>query len=243
MYSVRIGLIYMTAAQLKIIAIICMIIDHIGVFIFKDVIIFRYIGRIAFILFAFTVSESCRHTGSMEKYILRLLMLALISEIPYDLVHGYPINPFYKVNTVYTLMFAALAVYIFKKTAGKRLYILMPLAAVPCVLAGIMKSDYGHWGAAYIFILYLCKNKKQLITASVIMICLHFYQSLYLALKGHINRGTPLILWSILALVFIWLYNGEAGKGCKHLFYAVYPLHFAVFYFLLHISTAINWQC
>ncbi len=75
-----------SAFQLKSIALICMVIDHVGVLLFNNrIIILNCIGRIAFPIYAFLIAEGCRHTQDRIRYLLRLGVFALISEIPFDI--------------------------------------------------------------------------------------------------------------------------------------------------------------
>ena len=75
----------LTTFLMKWIAVLTMITDHVGRMFFPDVHIFNIIGRIAFPLFAFLLIEGFVHTGNLKKYMLRMLIFACISEIPYDL--------------------------------------------------------------------------------------------------------------------------------------------------------------
>ncbi|MCK8060804.1 MULTISPECIES: TraX family protein [unclassified Fusibacter] len=68
---------------LKLIAIITMLIDHIGYLFFPQIRLFRTIGRIAFPIFAFQLAVGYKHTSSLPKYSLRLFGFALISYLPY----------------------------------------------------------------------------------------------------------------------------------------------------------------
>lgn len=52
----------MNRNQLKIIACISMLIDHIGYVLFPDVTVLRLIGRIAMPIFAFFIGEGCLYT-------------------------------------------------------------------------------------------------------------------------------------------------------------------------------------
>ena len=108
----------MTTFTIKVIAIISMLIDHTGaVFNLHDG--FRIVGRIAFPLFVFLISEGCKHTKSYEKYLLRLGLFALISQIPFDLAFsqrwGYQIHIdfFNRTNIFYTLWLGVVCAYLF----------------------------------------------------------------------------------------------------------------------------------
>lgn len=80
----------LSAYQLKVIALSCMVIDHIGVILLNHRIdMLNYIGRIAFPIYAFLVAKGCRHTQNRKQYLLRLGIFALISEIPFDFAFYY----------------------------------------------------------------------------------------------------------------------------------------------------------
>ncbi len=103
----------MTSFALKIIALITMFIDHSGYAIMGHFSFFNYIGRIAFPIFAFQISEGYKHTKNLNKYFLRLGLFALVSQIPFSLFslkyHG---NPF-GLNVFFTLFLGLLAIYLY----------------------------------------------------------------------------------------------------------------------------------
>ena len=107
----------MTSFVLKIIAMITMIIDHSGdVFnplLHEKSLIFNAIGRIAFPLFAFMVVEGYTHTSNIKKYLLRLFIFALISEIPfYILVVNILHADKFAMDVLFTFVFGILALLI-----------------------------------------------------------------------------------------------------------------------------------
>ena len=75
----------LTSFQLKCIAVVTMVIDHIGAILYPGDLIFRYIGRIAFPIFCFLLVEGFFHTHDRIQYMIRLGIFAILSEIPYDL--------------------------------------------------------------------------------------------------------------------------------------------------------------
>ena len=70
---------------LKVLALITMIIDHYGAIFQNDIITFRIIGRLAFPIYCFLLVEGYLHTSDVKQYAKRLLLFALISEMPFDL--------------------------------------------------------------------------------------------------------------------------------------------------------------
>ena len=85
----------MTAFVIKIIASICMLLDHIGVVfgtqmaeLYSWPVIFKSIGRIAFPIYAYMIAQGCKHTKNINKYLFRLGIFALISVMIIFLYNG-----------------------------------------------------------------------------------------------------------------------------------------------------------
>lgn len=112
----------LTGYHLKLIALITMLIDHIGAVLFPQIALLRIIGRVSFPLYAFLAAEGCRYSRDRGRYALRLGIFALVSEIPYDLaLHPeflergqIGMNFLFQTNILYTLFFAAAGIHIFE---------------------------------------------------------------------------------------------------------------------------------
>lgn len=112
----------LTAFHLKLIALLTMVIDHVGaVFPFPALVnsLMRGIGRMAFPIYAFLIAEGCRYTRSREKYLLRLGVFALISELPFDAaffggIIRFGWNFFQLTNVFYTMFFAVACIHIWE---------------------------------------------------------------------------------------------------------------------------------
>ena len=99
----------LSGSTLKVIAILAMTVDHIGAFLFPDILWLRYIGRLTFPIMGFFVYEGWRHTRNIRRYGLRLLLFAAVSEIPFNLIHaGGLIAPHHQ-NNGFTLLLGLLA--------------------------------------------------------------------------------------------------------------------------------------
>ena len=104
-----------TSYQLKWIAIVTMVIDHMGAILYPTEMAFRYIGRISFPIFCFLLIEGFFHTRNIFKYMARLGAFALISEIPYDLAFKGKVLEFTHQNVFFTLFLGVLMMYVLEK--------------------------------------------------------------------------------------------------------------------------------
>jgi len=110
----------MDAFTLKIIAMITMLIDHTGHLIFGDFSYFNYIGRLAFPIFAFQISQGYIHTKDFKKYAFRLAVFALIAQIPFMLFISIITGAFFTwyLNIFFTLLLGLLAILAYDKLSG-----------------------------------------------------------------------------------------------------------------------------
>ncbi len=236
----------MSSFILKIFAIISMFFDHCGYVLFKAVSPFNYIGRIAFPIFAFQITEGYIHTSNFKKYCIRLFVFALISQIPYSLFLSQFSNNFYVLNIFFTLLFGLICIYVYDiinksnifsniKTGNSlRKCLGICLATTIGILGNIANVDYGFWGIAVIFIFHLFKNDKIAMVISFITACIIKYGIEIIKCGFNINY-IFLCVFTMLSIVFILLYNKKQGKKAKYLFYAFYPAHLLIFYFLFNI--------
>lgn len=237
----------MTSFILKIIAMITMTIDHLGNSIFKHTTFMNVIGRIAFPIFAFQLTEGYAHTKNLKKYFLRLFLFALISQIPFMLFTSL-FSKDLTLNIFFTLFFGLLAIFIydkicscsfcFSKVEKLNFCIKQFIAIFPAILIGILAQvgnfDYGFWGIAIIFLFYLFRNDKTLMILSFIVACILKY-SLTIWLYGYHYLYLFLCLGTMLPIIFICLYNKKQGKKVKYLLYFFYPVHLFILYIVFGV--------
>ena len=214
--------------QLKILAAITMTIDHIGVYLLPQFSFLRIIGRLAFPVFAFAIAEGCTYTKNRKKYLLKILILALIFQLVY----------FFAMHSLYQCIFVTFALSIsniFAIDKAKKEPKYIPLAIgvfaltvfltvfMPKILPGF-KIDYRFFGTMLPVMVYFGRNKWE--------------KLLLLALGLLMLSGTGAgIQWYSLATVpIIALYNGKRGKlHMKNFFYIYYPTHLVVIHFIRFI--------
>ena len=231
----------MTAFSLKMIALTSMLIDHFA-HVFGGrlvelalVPVMRAVGRLAFPIFVYFIGEGFRRTSDVKKYLMRLGVFALISEIPFDLAinnaRTYPAQPivwleFSSQNIFFTLFLGLLAAYIHNlgsRDNSSRLLLLLPL---PFVLGHIMQVDYGVIGVALVFFCSIVECRWHRL--GVVLVG---GLAVYLPLGG--SFAVMLIIGHIFALALLSLYNGVQGPRLKWLFYTFYPLHLLALFGLL----------
>ena len=219
--------------DLKLIAIITMTIDHIGVVFgtpFYNLL--RAVGRLSFPIFAFLLTEGYVHTKSFSKYFLRLLVLALISEVIYDYVFFGSFIYRGANNIFFTLALGLLTLFLLDKSKGliKRyfkdkvdLFIILPITyLLIIVIMGLMGEflnvSYGMLGILVISFFYLFKTNFPLVVISVTL--------------STLILGEGMQYFSLFSLILIYFYNQKLGMKCKLFFYLYYPLHILVLGFI-----------
>lgn len=209
---------------LKIIAVVTMLIDHSGYVIFNGFSFMNYIGRLSFPIFAFLITEGYIHTRDLKKYFYRLLIFAIISQIPYTLL--FPDG--FIINILFTLALGLLALTVYDKLKNKFLGILFVLFSA--ALAQLLHFDYGWFGIITIFIFYIFKNKK--ICMNIFFVVISFWYYFYYFLKTTAIEYLIIFICCTLSLIPINLYNGKKGKNIKYFLYLFYPLHLIVLYII-----------
>ena len=219
----------LSSNQLKVIALIAMTLDHLGVQIFCDVLILRIIGRIAFPVFAYMISEGCRFTKNRRKYLLGIFFVAFLCQMVYFIF----LKSLYQCIFV-TFTLAIIGIYIIDYAKNKRdtKYIALAFCYVFLIyllaeiLPDVLKNtdfyiDYGFFGICLPMLIYFANGKNQkvmMLAVGLILLSLKF---------GGIQW------FSLISVIFISLYNGKRGKmNMKYMFYIYYPLHLMVIYLI-----------
>ena len=132
-HSSQSGTFDISAAMLHIIAMTFMLMDHLWATLLPAQDWLTCVGRLAFPIFAFMAVEGYFHTHSFKKYILRLLLFAVLSEIPFDLMYGGTwFYPFHQ-NVIWTLLIGLFGIHLMEKVRKKqKLWIFLPTAVLKC---------------------------------------------------------------------------------------------------------------
>lgn len=224
-----------SANALKLFAMACMLLDHMWATVISGNLWMNCVGRLAFPIFAFQLVEGALHTSDRRKYALRLLIFALVSEIPFNFVIGGSwLFPFYQ-NVMWTLLLGLWAVTSIedarKDPANNSIARAVLVTFVSLVLGAVCMTDYGMHGVLTVLVFYFFRNFRGAWLCQLgALIIINAYM-----LKGQtIPIGSfelPIQAFAVLALIPICLYNGRKGKGGKvmqYIGYAFYPVHLAV---------------
>ncbi len=234
-------------AQLKIFAMVCMLLDHIGVVLVipltlisrlsaTDVFftasqwetvyyVLRCVGRIAFPIFAFLIVEGFTHTRSRLKYLCNLGVFALLSEVPFDLALFGNAFTVYSQNVFFTLAFGLIALMLMEYISKQSRLKAYPQVAehILTIVAVVLIALFSEW------------FRTDYGGIGVITICI-LYQCRQTKVTGAFISWIVLSLYNwleICSLPFVLLvkhYNGQRGRQNKILFYAFYPLHLLILY-------------
>ncbi len=173
--------------------------------------------RASFVIFAFLLAEGMRHTGSRERYLIRLFAFALISEIPFDLFSFGTLLEFSKQNVFFELTAAGLGIYLMDRY--QEWYIRILIGVSTAALATVIRADYAYMGVLLVFVFYYLSDRKTamyIAAALILFLC---------ALPSGIKEAL-IQLCGILGLVPIALYDGTRGRHLPSLvYYWIYPVH------------------
>ncbi|MEK4663840.1 TraX family protein [Priestia sp. FSL H7-0729] len=195
------------------IAMITMLIDHIGAVFFPHIIELRIIGRIAFPIYAFAVYIGYKHTRDVQKYIWRLFWIAIISQVPFMAAFNH-----YSLNVVWTLWSALLVLFVIDKLPSR-------LLGIPIVIGAgwfmeISQMDYGMYGLLLV-LLFRYFQGPVLVVAHVVL------NALYLLL-----HNSSVQMYSVMATAGIaiaqYYQAGFRMKGPRWVWRYFYPAHLAI---------------
>lgn len=223
---------FLSGTSLKIFALFCMTIDHIGSRLLPAddplYLPFRIVGRLSFPIFAYMIAEGCRYTRHKLKYFSGVMGLGVICQIFY-IIYDKSLS----FNILISLGLSILIIYVMNR--GKNsykyyykivtvffiftIYFITELAPVifPQLKEVKYHFDYGFFGIMLPVATALFEEKGyRLLMFSLGLVALSISLS-------------AIQWWCLLSIIPIALYSGERGKySLKYVFYLYYPLHLLV---------------
>lgn len=260
----------LTSNKLKVVAIIAMVVDHIGyyfAFLLSNEIytILRIIGRISMPIFAFLIIEGYFHTKDLKKYLIRLSCFALLTQLLISLtgilnmiwVPEYITGVTDKLNILFSFVLSLIILYsadklvleiknVFtNKKVNTHIYITILFITIMILSIGVyiyIPIDYGILIPILTILLFLCRK----ITNSEIIKEEKHKNGTYKILASIIIVAIG-ILWGelnifmFLSILFITLYNGKLGKKISTIKYLYYYI-FPIQHFILYITALIYYR-
>jgi len=194
---------------LKIIAIVAMLIDHVGYLLLPELTILRVIGRIAFPIFAYHVVIGYKKTSDLKKYVYRLSIFAIISQLPFAFFGG-------GLNIFFTLLMGILAIYLFDK--NKRNLLLILFISIIAFEYFLISFDYGLYGVMIILLFFIYFNDSRSLSLSFSLLTLLYC----------IEANNYVQLFAIFAIPLFYLKYTTEVRLNKYFFYSFYPAHIAL---------------
>ena len=234
-----------TSMMLHVMAMVFMLCDHLWGTVISGNEWLTCIGRLTFPIFAFMIVKGYFHTKSLKKYVLRLLIFAVISEIPFNLAIGsrlfYPMHQ----NVLWSFLISIGLIYfneLVKKIKRNKLRIIIGIiVGASSVLVGALVGfitfvDYNAAGILTVLAFYFFRGRKWWCYIGQFA-CLWYIN---LEILGGLEYVFPLFgrefsiaqqSFALLALIPIWLYRGKQGyhsKWLQYFYYAFYPAHLLI---------------
>lgn len=194
---------------LKLVAIISMVVDHIGAVFFPEISILRIIGRIAFPIFAYSIMIGYFRTSNIKIYAFRIFIIGVLSQFVYMPLFGH-IYP----NIMFTLLALLLLYY---SLDHNKWYILPFLLLIPLFL----HFDYAVFFLLLGCVFYYFRNNGLLVTLGILTIYI-----------GYLLNSSYVTFSTILFLPFILINTHTNIKINKYFFYSFYPLHLLILYII-----------
>ena len=229
-----------SSSTLHILAMLFMVCDHLWATLIPGNQWLTSLGRLAYPIFAFLLVEGYFHTSNLRKYVTRLLLFAILSEIPFNLMYSDSIfYPFHQ-NVLWTFLIGIAMIHLNEHYKNKNLFLRIVIAVISIVggsLLGILGfTDYNGAGVLMILVFYFFRGKKWWCLLGQVL-CMYYInveilKGLYFEVE-FLGRTWNVVQQglALLALIPIWLYAGKKGinsKFFKYFCYAFYPVHMFV---------------
>lgn len=231
----------LSAASLHILAMATMVLDHMWATVVPGNTWMTLVGRLTFPIFAFLIAEGLTHTRDAKAYRRRMLVAAILSEIPFNLMcASSPIYPFHQ-NVLWTFLIAMYMIAMTERAKERGSGLWAAAVGIAAVILGMLLGtvamvDYFGAGVAMVMLFYFARGRRwyhfALQAAGMYYLNVEMLKGLYypVTLFGHEFEFYQQSL-ALLALIPIWLYRGRQGhhsKAFRFACYAFYPVHMLI---------------
>lgn len=217
----------LSGSSLKVIAVVSMVIDHCAYFLMEPETVqyevMRCVGRIAFPVFAFLIVEGFLHTRNRMRYLFTLLCFAVVSEVPWSLLNGNDGTH----NVLFTLALGVTTLMFLDKLIKSNRTLSISVVLVMAYLAYYLGVDYDWRGMLMMAIFFILKSKGASHSpfSRVLQLVFSFPLMMHYGMVG-----------AMLACTVLFMYDGSRGfiqgSVAKYGFYAIYPVHLLLIWFV-----------
>ena len=243
----------LNATVLKLLAIVCMTIDHIAwLFVPTATVqgqVMHFFGRATIPIMCFFISEGYHHTKSYVRYLVRLGIFAVISHIPFPLFEGKSLSYRGTESVIANLALCLIAVGIVNYKPGDKGFMAFKVPLIVLLLYFAAKCDWGVNAVYFTLAFELARDagrKRQLLAYSIVVLVYLFptYSMAFDSISFFVSRLYQFGLF--LPVPFLLMYNGKRGGGSssvlrvvnKWLFYVYYPSHLLILYWIWRMNNA-----
>ncbi|MCX4306031.1 MAG: TraX family protein [Acetatifactor sp.] len=217
-----------TRNQFKLAAILLMLIDHIGLFLLNNNILFRTVGRLAFPMFVYLLADGYHRTKDLKRYLFRTMSLFLISYFPYSLAMSGGL--FFMPQNIYASLFAYLVMYWLLDRPSLPAPGKILVGTIFAFFAVFLQLQYSWYGVAIAIAFFYMQNLGVMNTAFIVTTLGVFY--------GY-GFGFPIQGIGGLSAFLVppqgdFAPSEKPGKGLQWMTYLFYPVHL-LFFALLRI--------
>jgi len=213
---------------LKIVAIVTMVIDHLGRILYPDLLFLQIIGRLAFPLFAYLAVLGVESTKKPVKYMVTLFVFALISQVPYYL--AFSIQPFEQLNILFSLLLCAITIYFYNKRSA--------IAFVPLLISIVFPTEGSYYVVVTAVGMKLLKENWKL--GALLLVALNIQ---FPFISSDIFSQIQILALLAVPLIFLHIKNkltkeitipgnSLAYSMRKYFFYVFYPLHLTLLFLI-----------
>ncbi|MBP5282923.1 MAG: hypothetical protein J6Z22_10545 [Lachnospiraceae bacterium] len=230
--------------QLKYLAIIAMVIDHVGWAFVKTTsplgFVMHFIGRLTGPIMGFMLAEGYLHTRNVKKYAFRMFLFTLISWAPFSLFEMRKF-PTFRVGVIFTLWLGLLAMWMWDKAKIHKAFKII-IIVIMCIVS-VPVGDWPIFDILWPLFLFIYRDdpkKKWISFTTIIAFEVFAILGIAIAAKHPMAQLFQIGAFMVPPLL-IWGYNGEPGSKHpfhKWFFYVFYPAHllaiWAIGVYLVH---------
>ena len=185
-------------------------------------------------IFSFLLVQGFLHTSSIKNYAIRLLLLAVVTEVPYNLcMTGNPLGGFhfaggfgfsyadFSLNPVFATLLCLVVLFFFRQYPGKtanNVFVKLLVWLMAFLWAGMLRIENANIMLVIVPVIWFCRRKKGMVVFGG---CVATFLSSIFGLGSIVSVGCFI---APLTFLLVHFFNGEHGEGNRYINYLAYPV-------------------